>query len=437
MKRKHKFIFASVILGIAVCLLGAFYYHTRTITLTLGMFSGSNWDVPSADSYRIIDETIQEFEKKHPNVNVKYVSGLQKEEYAEWMSQQALKSNLPDVFMVRSEDFATFANVGVLENLNAYIRRDETFHIKDYFSPALETCKQENDFYALPYESVPTLMYVNKTLLEKEHIKIPSKNLTWDEFYDICEKVTKDTNKDGKLDQFGVYDFSWQQAVYSNGGTIFDKEGKNTTLANNKVYEAVEFTRKLEMLSLGERIVENDFDNGKVAFRPMRFSEYRTYKPYPWKIKKYSDFEWECIPMPAGPQGKNTSSLDTLMIGMSSASSHKALAWEFMKLLSYNKDTQEKLLEYSQGVPVIKEVLNSEKASDYLKEDGLVGKEPYITFFTNIMEEAIPIKKSKEYESVMTIADRDMETLVSNKEDIKIGVDTLQTKIEVYLRGTN
>ena len=437
MKRKHKFIFASVIVGITVCLLGAFYYHTRTITLTLGMFSGSNWDVPSADSYRIIDETIQEFEKKHPNVNVKYVSGLQKEEYAEWMSQQALKSNLPDVFMVRSEDFATFANVGVLENLNDYIRRDETFHIKDYFSPALETCKQENDFYALPYESVPTLMYVNKTLLEKEHIKIPSKNWTWDEFYDICEKVTKDTNKDGKLDQFGVYDFSWQQAVYSNGGTIFDKEGKNTTLANNKVYEAVEFTRKLEMLSLGERIVENDFDNGKVAFRPMRFSEYRTYKPYPWKIKKYSDFEWECIPMPAGPQGKNTSSLDTLMIGMSSASSHKALAWEFMKLLSYNKDTQEKLLEYSQGVPVIKEVLNSEKASDYLKEDGLVGKEPYITFFTNIMEEAIPIKKSKEYESVMTIADRDMETLVSNKEDIKIGVDTLQTKIEVYLRGTN
>ena len=57
------------------------------------------------------------------------------------------------------------------------------------------------------------------------------------------------------------------------------KKEKNTTLANNKVYEAVEFTRKLEMLSLGERIVENDFDNGKVAFRPMRFSEYRTYKP--------------------------------------------------------------------------------------------------------------------------------------------------------------
>ena len=62
------------------------------------------------------------------------------------------------------------------------------FIIKDYFSPALETCKLENDFYALPYESVPTLMYVNKTLLEKEHIKIPSKNWTWMSFMIFVRK---------------------------------------------------------------------------------------------------------------------------------------------------------------------------------------------------------------------------------------------------------
>lgn len=437
MKRKHKWIIACILLIIGGCIFASLYFQTRTITLTVGIFSGSNWDVPSADSYRILDDTIQEFEKKHPNVKVKYVSGIQKEQYAEWISQQSLNSNLPDVFMVRSTDLATFADVGILKNLNVFIKRDEIFRLEDYFSPSLESCKQENDYYALPYESVPTLMYVNKTLLEKENIELPSKDWTWDEFYDICAKVTKDTNKDGKLDQFGVYDYTWQQTVYSNGGTIFDKEGKSITLANNKVYEAVEFTRKLEMLNLGERIEEKYFDNGKVAFRPMRFSEYRTYKPYPWKIKKYSDFEWDCIPMPAGPQGENVSSMDTLMVGMGASSSHKTLAWEFMKMLSYNKDTQEKILEYSQGVPVLKEVLNSEKAADYLKEDVLVGNKPYITFFSNIMEDAIPIKKSKNYESIETIIDKDMETLVTSKEDIKIGIDTLQTKIEVYLREQN
>ena len=42
--------------------------------------------------------------------------------------------------------------------------------------------------YALPYESVPTLMLVNKTLLKKEHIKMPDNNWTWDDFYKICQK---------------------------------------------------------------------------------------------------------------------------------------------------------------------------------------------------------------------------------------------------------
>lgn len=72
-------------------------------------------------------------------------------------------------------------------------------------------------------------MYVNKTLLEKEHIKIPSKNWTWDEFYDICEKVTKDTNKDGKLDQFGVYDFPGsRQCILMEGRSLIKKEKYNT-----------------------------------------------------------------------------------------------------------------------------------------------------------------------------------------------------------------
>ena len=44
-----------------------------------------------------------------------------------------------------------------------------------------------------------------------------------------------------------------------------------------------------------------------------------------------------------------------------------------MKLLSYNKDTQEKTARIFARSSCYKEVLNSEKPPDYLKEDGLVG----------------------------------------------------------------
>ena len=54
------------------------------------MFSGNQSDVPNDDCYKIIDETIKEFEKEYPNVKVKYTSGILKEDYSEWLSNQAL-----------------------------------------------------------------------------------------------------------------------------------------------------------------------------------------------------------------------------------------------------------------------------------------------------------------------------------------------------------
>ena len=56
------------------------------IILTFGMFSGNQSDVPNDDCYKIIDETIKEFEKEYPNVKVKYTSGILKEDYSESVS---------------------------------------------------------------------------------------------------------------------------------------------------------------------------------------------------------------------------------------------------------------------------------------------------------------------------------------------------------------
>ena len=68
--------------------------------------------------------------------------------------------------------------------------------IRDSFTPSYQSGTYQKKQYALPYESVPTLMYVNRTLLEKEGISLPSDDWTWADFYDICRRVTKDTNED-------------------------------------------------------------------------------------------------------------------------------------------------------------------------------------------------------------------------------------------------
>lgn len=420
---------------IAVCLVLSLLYINSSKTLKIGVITGSNWGVPSPDALKIIDNAIERFEKENPSVNVEYVSGIRKEDYSEWISQQALSGDMCDVFMVISNDLATFSDVGILENLSSYIESDPSFDESVYFSSSYQSGQVNNVQYALPYESVPTLMYVNRTLLESEGIKVPDQNWTWEDFYEICEKMTKDTDGDGVLDQFGQYGYTWENAIYSNGAKIFNEEGTESLLQEDKVFDAIEFMRKLERLNKGQKVTSEMFDRGQVVFCPMSFSEYRAYKPYPWSVKKYSSFEWDCIPMPAGPSGSNVSQLDTLLVGMSRSSRNKDMAWKFLKELSFNVETQKDIFRYSQGVSVLNTITNTDMIIDSLQDETPGGSNYDLGFFNSMMENAIPIKEFNGYEQAMAIIDGEVNLLCINDEDIDTAISRIQDQVNTYLES--
>lgn len=187
--------------------------------------------------------------------------------------------------MVLSDDLSTYAKVGMLEPLDTYMQTDADFNKNRYFSTTLNAGNIYDHQYALPYESSPTLMFVNKTLLEENGIAIPNVDWTWDDFYSICEKLTVDTDGNGEIDQFGEYGYTWQNALSSNGQALYDEESMKCTLQKQDVYSAIEFVRQLNRLNRNQNVTSELFDKGKVAFCPMMFSEYRTYKPYPWSVK--------------------------------------------------------------------------------------------------------------------------------------------------------
>lgn len=45
-------------------------------TLRVGIFYGSNWEVPGTVHYEILDQAIKKFESKYPNVKVEYEKGI-------------------------------------------------------------------------------------------------------------------------------------------------------------------------------------------------------------------------------------------------------------------------------------------------------------------------------------------------------------------------
>lgn len=419
-----------IIIVCILCILTLIYWP-RTIVIRLGIFAGSNWDVPNGESYQVIDEAITRFEESHPNIQIEYESGILKEDYSLWLSNQLLCGNEPDVFMILSEDFNMLSSIGALMNLDNYMDEDD-FDKDNYYESALQTGIYREHQYALPYESDPTLMFVNKTLLEQEGIEIPDNDWTLDDFYAICEAVTKDSDGDGVIDQYGCYNYNWLDSVYAHGIQLFDDEGTECYLYQEDMKESIRFIQKLNQLNQGHLISSEEFDQGQVAFSPMPFSQYRTYKPYPWRVKKYSTFEWDCLKMPSLTMESKTSQVSTLLIGISSRTHHSNEAWEFLKTLTYDEETQNALFEYSQGISSLKTVT---QAQDGLALEEVLGDTMVdLSLLNDVMENTVSRSQFKKYESALNLIDININQMIQNNSDLDISLMDIQKEVNQYLK---
>ncbi len=389
---------AAALLILCLCL--AAYAGNRETVLTIGVYSGSYWNTPNGNCYQILDEAIALFEESHPGVKVEYVSGIPAGDYSEWLAGQIMMGTEPDLYFVLPEDFNLLVSSGALAQLDERIARDPAFDTVVYYEPCLRSGQYNGKQYALPHESVPTIMFVNKTLLEVNGIPMPDNDWTWEDFYSICQQVTHVDSR-----QYGVYDYSWLDAMYSNGASLFSEDGRSCYLAEEKVMEAIAFSKRLTDLNEGYSVTARDFDEGRVAFCPLLYSEYRAYQPYPWRVKKYSAFEWDCVTMPAGPSGTNISEIHTMMLGISSRTRHEDLSWEFCKLLSIDEDLQRKLYTRSHGISPLCTVAEDLELLQEIHHDIPEGSGFSPEMIHQIMSNAVVVPQFNAYSQAMNMAE--------------------------------
>ena len=390
----------AALLILMVCLLLAGCAGNQETVLTIGVYSGSYWNTPNGNCYQILDEVIDLFEQSHPGVRVEYVSGIPSDDYSEWLAGQILMGTEPDLYFVLPEDFNLLVSSGALAQLDERIAADPSFDTAVYYESCLRSGQSEGKQYALPHESVPTIMFVNKTLLETNGIAMPDNDWTWEDFYGICKQVT---NVDQR--QYGVYGYSWLDAVYSNGASLFSEDGRSCYLAEENVLEAIQFSKRLSELNEGYSVTTRDFDEGRVAFCPLLYSEYRAYQPYPWRVKKYSAFEWDCVTMPAGPSGSNISELHTMMLGISSRTRHEDLAWELCKLLSIDEDVQRALYTQFHGISPLGAVAEDPELLLQIHHDIPEGSGFSPDMIHQIMDNAVVVAKFDTYSQAIIMAE--------------------------------
>ena len=418
---------AAALLTLMLCLFLAGCVGNQETVLTIGVYSGSYWNTPNGNSYQILDDVITLFEQSYPGVKVEYVSGIPAGDYSEWLAEQILKGTEPDWFFVLPEDFDLLVSSGALAQLDERIARDPEVDTAVYYEPCLRSGQFQGRQYALPHESVPTIMFVNKTLLEANGIDIPNNDWTWEDFYNICAQLTH-----VELRQYGVYGYSWLDAMDSNGAALFSEDGRSCYLAEDTVQQAIQFTKRLGELNSGYSVSVRDFDLGRVAFRPLLYSEYRAYQPYPWRVKKYSAFQWDCVTMPAGPSGSNASELRTMMLGISSRTRHEDLAWELCKLLSVDEDVQRELYTHSHGISPLTAVAEDPELLSQIHHDIPEGSGFSPEMIHRIMSSAVVVPKFDAYDQAMIMVEGAIQEAASNQLG-QSGMLIAQSEINIFL----
>lgn len=400
--------------------------------LTLGVFSDSYWGVQNGYANKIIDDAISRFEAKHPGVKVQFESGIMKSDYSEWLSEQMMKDTEPDVFFVQEADFSTFAQINALKNLNDLIKEDDSFDPDAFYRTAYEYGKYGGKQYALPIECAPNMMFVNKSILDREKIELPARDWTWNDFYRICRKVTKDTDGTGIIDQFGTVNYSWIDAFDANGVELFDEKGKNCDFTVKEIGDSIAFLEKLDALGSGNSLSERNFAQGNVVFQPMLFSEYRAYKSQEMSFKKYSGFEWDCVTMPAGPSGDNYSRLDTLSIAMSENTTQEELAWEFMKLLTTDPQIQSEIFNYSAGISVLPEVTQSEETRRKITQS--TGTEFNLDILESAMEKSVTRTRFRGFDNAQEEVGLAVRSILESNSNIQMEQIIWNRTINNYLK---
>ena len=192
----------------------------------------------------------------------------------------------PDIGYMYVEMYPTYISSGLVQDLSDIVT-DEDYEEYIY----LNRGEMMGGLYGVPIVTgVPFVIYYNQDILDSLGETAPE---TWEDFYRICEKATKDTDGDGKIDQYGyavglnsgsmsnlymlnayVYSLLWQA-----GGDIYEDDLQTVAFNNEAGIEAIEFFKSLQpfmpenaMSLSGSDAFSTIFAEGKAAFGVTRSS---------------------------------------------------------------------------------------------------------------------------------------------------------------------
>jgi multiple sugar transport system substrate-binding protein len=249
----------------------------------------------------------------------------------------------PDIAAMDTAQVPQYAAKKVLQPLDDYYNESANEADK-LVQAAVEGAAFEGVKYSVPMNYTTLLLYWNKDMFREAGLDPEKPPSNWEEFTSYAKKLTKDSNGDGKPEQYGlaIADHEtiamWPILFWQNGGGVVSPDGKTATLGDPATVEAakywVDLVRgdKIAPVGLGGADADKLFQSKKAAMEIVG----------PWMTTgfKQAGIDFGLAMPPAGPKEEVTLGTSVgFTLGARADERKKQAAYEFFKFWN-NKESQ-------------------------------------------------------------------------------------------------
>jgi multiple sugar transport system substrate-binding protein len=352
--RKSVFNFIGMVVAIALSVVGCNHlplpitYSAANVT-TIKL---SGWGASPAEQ-RLLKSVVQDFELQHPSIRVKYE--VIADQYMDVIKTRLVGEAAPDVFYLDALEAPFLMSQDVLEPLDGYIKPE--FELADFEEALLNTFKYSDRIYGLPKDYSTLALFYNKKAFASSGLESPP--TTWEELRSYAKKLTKDTNNDGRIDQYGFGETPElaRQAykIKAFGGQLIDHNSR-AAFANQRGLQGLQLVldqyqkehSSAHKTDVGTNSGSEMFGTGKAAM----VIEGNWAIPFLKETFPNLDFATAEIPKVNNQSG---TMIFTVAYVMNKQSEHKAEAWELISYLT-GKEGMEKWTGTGFALPTRKSV---------------------------------------------------------------------------------
>ena len=309
-------------------------------------------------AYPAVDEiaksAIATWKKKNPTVEVKVISRAFADHHTAMTTALSTSSNLPDVMVVEYGYVARFAEGGGLENLGV-----APYNIsaqKARFVPYAfrQGTTQGGAVVAVPSDIGPGTLLYRDDLLKKAGVKEADLTQSWDGFVAAGAKIKASTGAYLVAHARDVKDIVIRSNIKPGEGLYIDNSGR-------VLVDSPRFVRAFE---LAKKVREQKLD-GKINAWSNEWSEgfkrgtIATQLSGAWLAGHLNNWlapatkgMWRAAQLPEGAYGSWGGSFYTIP----KASKNKALAWEFIQMMTLSPEMQLSAFKSQDAFPALLDV---------------------------------------------------------------------------------